>query len=349
MKEAYLYMEMEEGKVACGVCPRHCMIPENFVGFCRMYVNLKGTLYSLNYGKISSYTMDPIEKKPLYHFAPGTDVFSVGTWGCNFHCKGCQNSAIACIDRAEESVEMTPEELVEAALEENAKGIAFTYNEPTVSFEYTLDTFKLAHEKGLYTVYVTNGFQSSSALRMISPYLDVYRVDIKAFKEESFKFQTGMSQYAAVLKNAIQAKHNYGMHVEVVTNLIPKVNDTDEELSELAEWIARELGTDTPWHVTRFFPRNKMLAHDSTPFATIKRAYDIGKKAGLEYVYAGNIDERFASDTVCPGCGATVIERIGYRVRRFGIEDGKCRACGHDLNIRSGLKNTDHSKSFIAP
>ena len=334
MKEAYLYSKLDDGSVVCDTCCRHCPIKKGNTGFCRMYKNIDGTLFSISYGIVSSYAMDPIEKKPVYHYHPATQIFSIGGYGCNFHCGGCQNYSIACVDEAEHSDNYEPEDIITIASQWGSEGIAFTYNEPTVNFDFNYDVAKLAREKGLYTVFVTNGFMSSSALKMISPYLDVFRVDIKGFSEDAYSRIANIKRYGYILQNAIAAKKTYGMHVEVVTNITPDINDKANDLIALSEWIAANLGKDTPWHVTRFFPRYLMSGNKMTSLDKIKQTVDIGHGSGLKYVYAGNLDDPYASDTRCPECGNILISRNGYNTRIVGYEDGVCKQCHAEVDIK---------------
>jgi len=303
-----------------------------------MYQNIDGILHSLNYAEVSSAAVDPIEKKPLFHFHPGSRVFSMGTWGCNFHCRGCQNWQIACTDASvieRGSRTISPEASVESAKREGCKGIAWTYNEPAVWFDYTLDSAKLAKGNDLYTVYVTNGYISQEALDMIGPYLDGYCVDVKGFSDKLYRDLARISHWRGILDMAERAKHKWGMHVEVVTNIIPSMNDDDEQLEGLATWIRDRLGELTPWHVTRFYPQHEMMHLAPTPVSRLEHAYDIGKRTGLKFVYTGNVSVHDGENTMCYSCGNKVIERVGYSINIAGVEDSRCSFCGAELNIVS--------------
>ena len=338
MREATLYEKLSGSRVRCNTCQWRCVIaPENY-GVCRMRQNLGGSLHDLNYGIASSVAVDPIEKKPLFHFYPGSPVFSMGTWGCNFHCRGCQNWQIACVEGAsvEESRSMSPEAAVSQAKSSGCLGIAWTYNEPTIWFEYTLDSAKLAKKAGLYTVYVTNGYITEEALDMIGPYLDGYCVDVKGFSDEFYRDMAKISNWRSILDMAERAKHKWGMHVEVVTNIVPGMNDGDEQLEALALWIRDKLGELTPWHVTRFYPRYQMEDLPATPVSSLERAHDIGKKAGLRFVYAGNVPGHAYENTVCYSCGNLIISRLGYNIEIVGLEGSRCRFCGAELNMLVG-------------
>ncbi len=292
MHEAMLYEKLPDSRVRCHTCQWRCRIgPEKF-GVCGMYQNKSGTLYNLNYARVSSVAADPIEKKPLFHFFPGTLAFSLGTLGCNFHCQHCQNWEISMADgRAlgQSCREILPQASIELAKQYNCQGIAWTYNEPTIWFEYTFDSARLAKENNLYTVYVTNGYATPEALDTIGPYLDAWRVDIKGFSDEFYKTLAKIPRWREILEVTKRAKNKWHMHVEVVTNIIPTMNDDDQQLEGIANWIRDELGELTPWHVTRFHPQHHMMHLPPTPLATIERAYEIGRKAGLKFVYAGNV------------------------------------------------------------
>lgn len=336
MREALLYEKLSSSRVRCNVCQRRCEISPGKYGVCRMRQNLDGVLYLLNYALVSSAAVDPIEKKPLFHFYPGTRVYSLGTWGCNFHCTGCQNWQIACTDVSslEGSRTISPQHAVESALRSGSSGIAWTYNEPVVWFEYTLDSAKMAQEEGLYTVYVTNGYMTEEALDMIGPYLGAYRVDIKGFNDKLYKDIAGIRQWSGILDVAKRARHKWNMHVEVVTNITPTMNDDDEQLEGIARWIRDSLGELTPWHITRFYPQHKMEDIPPTPMSSLERAYDIGSKAGLRFIYMGNVPGNPHENTLCYSCGSLLISRIGYNTKIIGLDKSRCRKCGEEMNVR---------------
>ncbi|MDI6731680.1 MAG: AmmeMemoRadiSam system radical SAM enzyme [Candidatus Margulisbacteria bacterium] len=296
IKEALFYKQLEGDKVQCTLCPWNCHIAPDKVGFCGVRKNIGGKLYSLIYGHPSSVAVDPIEKKPLFHFHPGTKVFSMGTWGCNMRCGHCQNWQIsrATADLANSDY-VSPEQAIGMAKEYDCQGIAWTYNEPTIWFEYTLDCAKLAKQAGLYTVYVTNGYISFEALDTIAPFLDAYRVDVKGFTEELYLKLTKVRDFKPVLAAAERALKKWKMHVEVVTNIIPTLNDDDVQLSGIAKWIAEKLGQDIPWHVTRFFPHLEYKHLPPTDIEVMEHAKQIGHAAGLKYVYVGNVPGHPAS------------------------------------------------------
>jgi len=274
MREALLYEKLSGARVKCNVCQWRCVVGPGKYGVCRMRQNVDGVLYSLNYGLASSVAVDPIEKKPLFHFYPGSSVFSLGSWGCNFHCDGCQNWQIACTDVSslDGSRSISPQQSVDAAKRSSCSGISWTYNEPAIWFEYTLDSAKLAKKNGLYTVYVTNGYITEEALDAIGPYLDGYRVDIKGFSDKLYKDLARISKWRGILEVAERAKCKWDMHVEVVTNVIPSMNDDDEQLRGIANWIKEKLGELTPWHITRFYPQHQMEHIPPTPLSSLEHA-----------------------------------------------------------------------------
>jgi pyruvate formate lyase activating enzyme len=292
LKEAMLYEKLPDGRVHCRLCPWDCKIAKDKCGVCGVRQNIDGKLFSLIYGKVSSVAIDPIEKKPLIRFHPGSKVLSFGTFGCNMKCGHCQNwqiSHVKKIDQELRSDYISPERAIELAKESGCEGIAWTYNEPTIWFEYTYDCAKLAKEAGLYTVYVTNGYITEEALDTIGPYLDAYRLDIKGFTNEFYKKLAKINDFKPILEAGIRAKKKWKMHVECITNIIPTLNDDDKQLKDIADWIVKNLGDDTPWHVTRFFPYLKYKHLPATPIETLEKAQKIGFDAGLKFVYIGNV------------------------------------------------------------
>jgi pyruvate formate lyase activating enzyme len=341
LREALLQEKLPENRVRCHICQWRCSIRPGGFGVCRVYQNLEGNLFNLNYSRASSVNVDPIEKKPLYHFYPGSSVFSVGSWGCNFHCLDCQNWSISCPTDTPEFLNsqiIEPKEAVRLAKEYGCAGIAWTYNEPTMWFEYTLESAKLARKEGLYTVYVTNGFMTAEALDVIGPYLDAWRVDVKGFTDDFYTKMAHIRNWRGILEVAKRAKEKWNMHVEVVTNIVPGWNDDDTQLSDIANWIAQDLSDKTPWHVTRFYPQYQLQNLPPTPVSTIQKAVDIGHKAGLKFVYPGNIPGMDGESTNCCSCGAPIVKREGYDTRVVGLEGSHCSACGAELNFRTPVK-----------
>ncbi|MCJ7605177.1 MAG: AmmeMemoRadiSam system radical SAM enzyme [Dehalococcoidales bacterium] len=344
MHEAALYEKLPGSRVQCHTCQRRCRINPEKHGACGMYRNDSGTLFNLNYGRVSSAAADPIEKKPLFHFHPGTLCFSLGTLGCNFQCRHCQNWEISTADGdalQQNCRELMPDASVRLARDSGCAGMAWTYNEPTIWFEHTLDSAKTAKENGLYTVYVTNGYTSPEALDTIGPYLDAWRVDIKGFSDEFYKDIAGVPQWEEILEVTSRAQHIWNMHVEVVTNIIPTMNDDNEQLEGIARWIHDELGDLTPWHVTRFQPHHQLRHLPPTPVETIDRACETGREAGLKFVYAGNVPGHESESTRCYHCGATAVRRLGYQTEVTGLNGSRCRSCGTDLNFRNPAAKED--------
>lgn len=325
---ARLYERLEGGAVRCGTCQRRCTIPSGRLGWCRARRNEHGGLVSLVYGEVSSVSINPIEKKPVYHFHPGSRWLSLGSVGCNFRCPGCQNWEISHWTRGRTGTRyLSPEDAVAEAKAAGCLGLSWTFNEPTLWLEYTLDAARAAREAGLRTNYVTNGAMTEEALVLLAPYLDVFRVDIKGFSDATYR-RIGHLGKARQIREVVRAAKRLGMHVEVVTNVIPELNDGDAELACIARWMSEELGPDTPWHVTRFFPCLRLSDVPPTPIARLERARALGIEAGLRYVYVGNVPGHPAANTYCPACGRLLIERYVFDLVRNDLRDGACPACG---------------------
>ena len=333
MKEALFYEKLKGKKVRCFLCRHNCLIEEGKRGVCGVRENKGGVLYSLVYGKILSANPDPIEKKPLFHLLPGSFSFSIATAGCNFHCLHCQNYTISQLPRETGEVgterEVPPEKVVSMAMEYNCATIAHTYTEPTIFFEYAYDVAKLGKEKGIRSIFVTNGYIGEEALRYIAPYLAGANVDLKGFREETYKKIYG-GRLSPVLDN-IKLMKELGIWVEVTTLVIPTINDSEGELRDIANFIA-EVGTDIPWHISRFHPDYKLTNLPPTPRATIDRAREIGKEAGLRYVYSGNIPGDKGENTYCYQCGAILIRRFGFQIIENRLKEGRCPECGAEID-----------------
>ncbi|MBI2934688.1 MAG: AmmeMemoRadiSam system radical SAM enzyme [Chloroflexi bacterium] len=335
-REAMLYERLENSLVHCHVCQWRCIIRPGNLGVCRMRQNRDGVLNVLNYGFASSIAVDPIEKKPLYHFFPGTRVYSLGTLGCNFHCIDCQNWQIACTDFGERDLQQfTASQAVSDTRDHGCRGIAWTYNEPAIWFEYTYECARLAKKENLYTVYVTNGFMTPEALDTIGPYLDAYRVDIKGFSDDFYRKLAKIPRWRGILEVAERALKRWDMHLEVVTNVVPTMNDDEEQLTGIARWVREGLGELTPWHVTRFYPNYRLLNVPPTPVITLEKACDIGHKAGLRFVYVGNVPGHESDNTICYNCGRMIVERRGYRANLIGMRDSRCGYCGAEINFKT--------------
>jgi len=328
--EAQLYEKKDDQKVKCRLCRHNCVIKDGGRGICNVRENRGGVLHTLVYDRIIARHVDPIEKKPLFHFFPGTLAYSLGTVGCNFRCRFCQNADIAQMPTDNGGRIMgnraTPEGLVSEAEQSGCKIIAYTYTEPTVFFELALETAKLAHQKGLKNVFVTNGYMSEEALEMICPYLDGANVDLKAFTEDFYKEQCS-ARLAPVMETLRQMK-TLDIFVEVTTLLIPGLNDDPSELGDLAGFIVNDLGSETPWHVSRFHPCYRLTDRPPTPVETLLKAREIGLGAGLKYVYTGNVPGETSECTYCYHCGCRLINRRGFSVSENRIRRNQCPDCG---------------------
>jgi pyruvate formate lyase activating enzyme len=339
LKEALLAEKSADGGVRCNICQRRCVIREGGVGYCRTKINSGGILYDTIYGVISSAAADPIEKKPVFHYKPGSACFSVGTLGCNFRCVFCQNWEIAYADAVESGpgfcrTGITPDELVRLAKSRDCIGVAWTYNEPAIWLNYALDSAIASRKADLYTVYVTNGYATPEHLDLIGPYLDVYRVDIKSMQDRFYKELIKVPSVQGILDVTVRSKHKWNMHIECVTNVVPGWNDSEDNLTKTARWIADNLGPKTPWHVTRFFPYGKLSDLPPTPPETLEAAAGIGRQCGLEFVYIGNMVTKTGENTYCPKCGNLAVERSGYLTRIVGLNaQGRCSVDDEDLNI----------------
>lgn len=324
----------EGDAIRCELCPHNCRIAPGHVGVCGVRRNEDGVLIALTYGRISSAAVDPIEKKPVFHFHPGSLAFSIGSVGCTMRCGHCQNWQISRA-HVEDGIlqDLPPERAVELALTSGCEGIAFTYNEPVIMAEYVRDTSLLAHDRGLYTVMVTNGYITEAGLDYLAGTIDVWRVDVKGMTDLAYRTLCRVPSVDPILRAAERAKHVHDMHVEVVTNVVPGINDDDEQLEALAAWIAGSLGLDTPWHITRFFPYLDFGHIPPTPIETLRRARDIGREAGLHYVYLGNVSEPGGEDTHCPRCGTVLVERDGYAITRRVPPNSPCPTCGRPVDI----------------
>lgn len=339
MKEAILYEKLAAKQVRCNICQRRCLIAEGGCGFCSTRLNQDGKLYTLAYGMVTTTAVAPIEKKPLFHFYPGSKWLSFGTLGCNFRCPGCQNWEIAHakipISGEEKSKDKTEyissKKAVLTAKDQRCKGLSFTYNEPTVWFEYTLDCSKLAKENDLLTNYVTNGFITKEALDEIGPYLDAFRVDLKGFSRKFYREIASLTDFRGILEVTKRAKYKWKMHIEIVTNIIPTFSDDEIQLKGIATWIVNELGPDTPWHVTRFVPHLKLSHLGSTPIATLEKARQIGLDCGLHYVYLGNVPGHPAENTYCHHCHKLLIEREDFVIKQLNMVEGKCPECNEPI------------------
>jgi pyruvate formate lyase activating enzyme len=331
-KEAMLYDNVGKA-LNCKICQRRCIISEGNKGFCTMRENDGGKLYTLNYAAASSVAVDPIEKKPLFHFYPGSTSFSLGTLGCNFRCRYCQNWTISQADlETVQTNDIPPERAVELAKEYGCKSISWTYNEPTMWFEYTLDSAKIAHKEDIKTVYVTNGYMSEEALELLAPHLDAANVDLKGMSDR-FYSELCDARLQPVLDN-IKRMHEAKIHLEVTNLVIPGYNDSEEDLKALINFMVDEVGVEVPLHFTRFFPYYQMQDVPPTEIQTLEKAYKMAKDAGMKYVYVGNVPHTDGENTRCPECGELLIERDGFQVVDEKLEKTrKCPSCSAGIDI----------------
>ena len=328
MKEALYWKKKENSTVQCFLCPRQCIIKEGNVGFCRVRKNIKGKLQSLIYGKVSSAVVDPIEKKPLFHFLPGSKAYSIGTVGCNLRCLHCQNWEISQADiNCGFLREMSPEEIVDAAIKENCRSISYTYNDPIIFYEYALDTAKLAKKKGLKNTIVSNGFINREPLKEWIKYIDAANIDLKGFTDKFYKEIT-TAWLEPVLETLKFLKDK--IWLEVTNLIIPGQNDNMDDIKKMCEWIKNNLGTDVPLHFSRFWPYYKMQDVPPTREETLTKARDIALRTGLNYVYIGNISIENTENTFCPKCKKLLIERKGFTVTNNNMENSKC-SCGEKI------------------
>jgi pyruvate formate lyase activating enzyme len=332
MHEALQYQRTENFAVKCSLCNHRCTIADGKHGICGVRANQHGTLYATTYGKVSAEAVDPIEKKPLFHYLPGTLSYSLGGIGCNFHCAHCQNWHIsrATLDGATLR-SLSPEEGVNRALSRGSASISWTYNEPTLWHEYALDMGTRARQHGLGTVYVTNGYITEEALRELAPMLGAFRVDLKAFSDDFYKTVCG-AHLQPVLDATALAKE-LKMHVETVTLVIPGLNDSMDEITALIRWVIGNLGPETPMHFSRFHPDYKMTDRAATPVQTLEKIYKKARELGLRFPYLGNVYNHQYENTFCPSCGATLIERQGFSSRIRMLEDTTCKQCGETIEM----------------
>jgi pyruvate formate lyase activating enzyme len=328
MKEAIFYETVDGGKVRCGLCRFRCLIDDGGRGVCGVRENNGGKLFTLVYGKAVAFNVDPIEKKPLYHVMPGSRSFSVATAGCNFRCLHCQNHPISQPLRKGEHIpgtDLPPEEIVARAVAAGCRSIAYTYTEPTIFYEYAFDTAILARQAGLKNIFVTNGYITGEALAHIAPFLDAANIDLKGFSERFYR-EVVHATLGEVLDSILEYKR-LGIWIELTTLIIPGWNDADEELMKIARFIAEQVGVETPWHVSRFYPTHKLTDRPPTPADTLRKAGQIGMEAGLRYVYEGNVPGEGGENSYCPDCHELLIRRLGYQIEENRIKQGKCPKC----------------------
>lgn len=327
IKDAMLWAPLAGGKVACALCSHRCVIASKKTGICAVRQNREGKLVTIVYGEVIAAHVDPIEKKPLYHFYPGSQAFSIAAAGCNFRCSFCQNWEISQAPRREGGAlrgqRLSPDDIVREAKAQGCRSISYTYTEPTIFFEYAYDTARLAKEAGLANNFVTNGYMTEEALTTIRPYLDAANVDLKAFQDETYRKVCG-ARLEPVL-DSIRLMKKLGIWIEVTTLVVPGMNDSPEELTAIARFIAG-VDPDIPWHISRFHPDYEYTDAPPTPVKTLRAAYEVGRKAGLRYLYVGNIQGE-SEDTLCPKCGQILVRRRGFLVAENKLAGNRCPFC----------------------
>lgn len=327
--ETLIYEKLDKKSVKCQICSHFCVIKQGKKGICGVRENRDGTLVSLVYPKVIATSVDPIEKKPLFHLKPGSYSYSIATVGCNFKCSFCQNADIAQMPSDFKGMiqgrDLSPESIVQEAVKTGCKSISYTYTEPTVFFELALETAKIARKKGLYNIFVTNGYMSGRALEMITPFLDAANVDLKAFDDKFYK--TYCKAKLEPVKENIKTMKGSGILVELTTLLIPGLNDDNDDICAMAGYIAGELGCETPWHISRFHPCYKMKRVPSTPVSSLENAYEAGRAAGLRYVYIGNVPGQVSENTYCHLCNELLVKRYSYQIENFLEKKQNCPKC----------------------
>ncbi len=332
MQEASFYSREANNRVRCGLCNHYCRIAEGRRGLCGVRENRDGVLYTLVYGRVVAENVDPIEKKPLFHFLPGSRSCSISTVGCNFVCKHCQNYQISQYPNthqgAIEGRELSPQQVLQTAVDTNCTSISYTYVEPTIFYEFARDCMELAHQQSIANVFVSNGYMSSECTRALAPRLDGINIDLKSFSDDFYTTICG-AHLQPVLDNILLMRE-LGVWVEVTTLIIPGYNDSSEELAQIAAFI-HQVDPAIPWHVTAFYPTWKLTDSEPTPLSTLQRAREIGLNQGLRFVYASNIPGQGGEDTLCPGCGTKLVARTGFRVTLNHIRNGQCPDCGEKI------------------
>ena len=334
MKEAMLYERLADRRIRCSLCSRRCVIPDSTVGFCKVRRNIEGTLESLVYARACAANVDPIEKKPLWHFYPGSLVMSIATVGCNFRCKFCQNWEISQEEEVSEE-SLPPEQVVRLAKQHSCSGISYTYTEPTIFFEYAYDTAKLAHQEGLFNTFVTNGYMTPEAVTAIAPFLDAATVDFKGAGDTDFYREFSSVPTVKPVYECLLEMKRHNIHVEITNLVVPKVGDSIERIRELSHWIRTNLGEDTPFHVLAFRPEYKVTDILPTSVKTIEQTCQSAREEGLHYVYAGNVPGHKYENTYCPRCGLLLVQRLGFSILSWNVtREKECMKCGLNIPMR---------------
>jgi len=344
MKEAMFYEKLEDQKTRCCLCAFNCLISENQTGRCRVRKNIKGKLYSLVYDKISTITVNPIEKKPLYNFAPGSQCLSICTVGCNWQCKFCCNWQISSAEEIEAEPrselrsttggeKLSPKEIVAIAIKNNCQGISYTFTEPTIFYELAYETAKIARQKGLYNTWVSNGYTNPEPIANIAPYLDAVTIDFKGSGEKKFLKEFANVPSPLPIYRALLEYKKRKVHIEITNLLVSKKGDSMKEVKKLTKWIKENLGRETPIHFLKFFPTYQVLDLSPTPTKTLENAYQIAKDEGFQYVYLGNMEGE-KNNTYCPKCGKLLIRRALMQTIEYKIKNNKCSFCDQSINIK---------------
>lgn len=339
MKEALLWERLDGKRVRCNLCARRCILKKGQTGFCLVRKNVNGTLYSLNYGKLIAANVDPIEKKPLFHFLPGAFAFSISSAGCNFRCAFCQNWEISQVYReglASEIVgeEYKPEEIVKLAMNNGCKAISYTYTEPTIFFEFAYDVSKLAAKHRIANTFVTNGYMTPEAVKTISKYLHATTVDFKGNASLEFYRKYSLVPKIDPIFDSLLEMHKRKIFIEITDLVIPKIGDSEDDFKKLVRWIIENLGNEVPFHILRFYPHYRLSNLPPTPVKTLEKLWRIAKEEGLKYVYLGNVPGTEKENTYCPQCGNLLIERRGFYSEIVGLDKkGRCKKCGEKIPI----------------
>ncbi len=345
---ATLYTPLPNGKVRCTACARYCIVPDGSHGFCFVRKNEGGRLVLLSYGRAAALQVDPVEKKPLSHYRPGTRVFGIGTAGCNWRCSYCQNAEIS-QEHEVVGTPLSPRAAVERARRYDCQGITFTYNEPTIFLEYALDIAREAHRAGLFTNFVTNGYMTPEAVDVLGPNLDAVSVDFKGSGEPGFMRKYITAKGPEPILSTMRALQERGVHVEVTDLIVPEVGDSADATRKLARFVVDELGPATPFHLLRWHPDYKMMDLPVTPIKTLERLHGVLKEEGLEYAYLGNVWGHPLEHTYCPACGAVAVRRYGFTIQGWNLDpQNRCRACGHPIPI-VGRLSPEYVPTFATP
>jgi len=347
-KEAELYHNLPNGKVQCTACARMCQIGEGQVGLCGVRGVVNGKLYLLVYGKVIAGHIDPIEKKPVVHYKPGSKIFSIATTGCSWLCAYCQNYDIS-QRRKIEGIDATPQEVAAMAVSHGCEGLAYTYNQPTIFIEYARDIGRLAREKGIFNIFVSNGFDTPETVGLMKDFVDCVTVDFKGSGETGFvRRYIGIPNADPIFESLLETKNRTNIHIEITDLIVPQVGDNLEAATKLSKWVYDNLGPDMPIHFLRWHPDYKMMDLPLTPIETLEKHYEIAKNAGLKYVYIGNVPGHPAESTYCPGCSKVLIKRFGYDILEYNLDkNNRCRFCGYKTPIVGPLSKSFKDDRFI--